>query len=689
MNHQDKASKERNIKTQEGTTKEGTKKKGTTNGMAEPKREETRNNADKKGDERKVEPQKKALKHAELKNAEKKKAAKKNAQKEKTEKKRAKRKYSRISCLSWAIRRLWQLDRNFMFFVLAGVPVAVIIPLVSSYFSKELIDRIGEGSSFSELTIVVVVFLGVIFFLHQFRFFMERKCQGRRHYPTSVFQTEMSDWEAIHMDYENIERQDFRKIAGYAWGDACQGNCAREFIWQDLSRGLIHLTGLVTYASLMILLNPLIFAVVVFTSLFTYFTTRWQPVYYEKNKHQWEKEVRKRDYLQGLSEDFSLAKDIKLYGLEEWLERMMRDYQAYIRMWNSRCRLRGLWAAVLSALMSFLQNGAAYVILIGILLDGKITVGEFVFYFGLTGSIGSYLQGVIGDGAQLNTRAEKISYYREFYDYPNRFNHGVGCDLPAVPVTIEFKDVWYRYEGAEEYTLKGINLVIKGGENLALVGMNGAGKTTLVKLICGMYTPTKGEILVGGRRIEEYNIEEYYSLISAVFQEIHMVAFTCLEFVTSADMERSGAREAAADAMKAAGIYDKVMGLPGGMDTHLMKGVYDDGVDFSGGELQKLVLARAIYKDGPILVLDEPTAALDPIAENNLYIQYKDLTRGKTSIYISHRFASTRFCDRILLLEEGIIAESGTHEELMEKQGRYAYMFETQSKYYKEGELHA
>ena len=599
------------------------------------------------------------------------------------------RKYSRISCLVWAIRRLWQLDRNFMFFVLAGVPVAVIIPLVSSYFSKELIDRIGEGSSFSELTIVVVVFLGVIFFLHQFRFFMERKCQGRRHYPTSVFQTEMSDWEAIHMDYENIERQDFRKIAGYAWGDACQGNCAREFIWQDLSRGLIHLTGLVTYASLMILLNPFIFAVVVFTSLFTYFTTRWQPVYYEKNKHQWEKEVRKRDYLQGLSEDFSLAKDIKLYGLEEWLERMMRDYQAYIRMWNSRCRLRGLWAAVLSALMSFLQNGAAYVILIGILLDGKITVGEFVFYFGLTGSIGSYLQGVIGDGAQLNTRAEKISYYREFYDYPNRFNHGVGCDLPAVPVAIEFKDVWYRYEGAEEYTLKGINLVIKGGENLALVGMNGAGKTTLVKLICGMYTPTKGEILVGGRRIEEYNIEEYYSLISAVFQEIHMVAFTCLEFVTSADMERSGAREAAADAMKAAGIYDKVMGLPNGMDTHLMKGVYDDGVDFSGGELQKLVLARAIYKDGPILVLDEPTAALDPIAENNLYMQYKDLTRGKTSIYISHRFASTRFCDRILLLEEGIIAESGTHEELMAKQGRYAYMFETQSKYYKEGELHA
>ena len=598
-------------------------------------------------------------------------------------------KISRISCLIWAIKKLWRLDRNFLFFVFAGIPVAVVIPLVNSYFSKELIDRIGAGAAFTELVIVVIVFLGGIHLLQQLGFFMERKCLGRCYYPTEVYQTEMHVLKSYETDYENTERQDYRQIDGYAWGDACQGNCSLEYFWQDMSQGLIHLTGFITYASLVVLLNPIIFAVVALTSLFTYFSTRWQPSYYEKNKHQWEKEVRKKDYLQGLSEDFSLVKDIKLYGLEGWLERMMQDYQAYIRMWNGRCRLRGLWASVLSGLMSFIQNSVAYVVLIGILLQGGITVGEFVFYFGLVSSIATYLQGLIGDVAQLNTRAEKIAYYREFYDYPNRFNHGSGCALPGSPVTIELKDVWYRYDGAEDYTLKGINLVIKGGENLALVGMNGAGKTTLVKLICGLYTPTKGEILVGGRRIEEYNIEEYYSLISAVFQEIRTVAFTIFEFVASVDPERPGAREAAAAAMTAAGIYDKVTELPNGMDTHLMKGIYDDGVDFSGGELQKLVLARAIYKDGPILMLDEPTAALDPIAENNLYLQYKDLTKGKTSVYISHRFASTRFCDRIILLEEGAVTESGTHEELMAKQGRYAYMFETQSKYYREGELHA
>ena len=163
------------------------------------------------------------------------------------------------------------------------------------------------------------------------------------------------------------------------------------------------------------------------------------------------------------------------------------------------------------------------------------------------------------------------------------------------------------------------------------------------------------------------------------------MAFTCFEFVAGVDLKRPTAREDAVAAMKAAGIYEKISGLPRGIDTHLMRGIYDDGVDLSGGEMQKLVLARAIYKDGPILILDEPTAALDPIAENNLYRKYRQLTMGKTSVYISHRFASTRFCDRIVFLEDGRILESGTHEELMEKNGRYAYMFKVQSKYYSSG----
>lgn len=600
-----------------------------------------------------------------------------------------KRKYARISCIFWAIKNLWRLDKRFVFFIFAAVPFAVISPLVNSYFSKILIDNIGAGASFQRLSLLTLSFIFVVILLALLNNYFFSRCEARRYYPTSIYQTEMSKFQDYDTDYENTENQEFQKVSGYAWGDACHGNSSVEYVWKDLSDALIHIIGAATYASLLMVLNPVILVAITIVSVASYFFTRMQPAYYEKNKAKWEKETRKNDYLQRLSENFSVAKDIKLYGLENWLDKMMRDYQAYILMWNKRCSLRGLFASILSGLMTFIQNGVAYIILIGILLEGTITVGEFVFYFGLTGSIAGFLQGIITDMAKLNTRADKIAYYREYFEYPNKFNHQGGCPLPASPVKIELKDVWYRYNGACDYTLKGINLVIEGGEKLALVGMNGAGKTTLIKLICGMYAPTRGEILVGGKRIDEYNIEEYYSLISAVFQEVKAVAFTCFEFVASSDLERTTAREDAVAAMKAAGIYDKIKDLPNGMETHLMRGIYDDGIELSGGEMQKLVLARAIYKNGAVLVLDEPTAALDPIAENNLYLQYKSLTEGKTSIYISHRFASTRFCDRIVLLEDGVITEYGSHHELMEMNGQYAYMFNVQSKYYKEEEIHA
>ena len=604
-------------------------------------------------------------------------------------KKEKKKKYSKLGSLIWAMKKLARLDASFVFFIFAVVPVAVAIPLFTSLFSKTVIDEIGAGKSFEELAVTVIVFIGGLFLLTVLQQFIETRCQGRRYYPTTVYQDEMDRFESYEMDFEGSEKQTFKEISGYAWSDASQGNCAMEYLWEDVSGALKNLLGIVTFAAFLVALNPVIFLVTAVTSALTYLTTSWQPKYFEKHKKEWEKEERKKSYLQGLSDDFSNAKDIKLYGMEGWINKMMRDYQTYLLMWNKRCSLRGFWASALAGVMTFVQNGVVYFVLIGMLLDGKISVGDFVFFFGLAGSIAGYLQGIITDIAKLGVRADKIAYYRDFFGYENHFNHGEGSALPKEAVKIEIKDVWYKYEGAEDYTLKGVNLTIDAGESLALVGINGAGKTTLVKLICGMYIPTKGEILVNGRPISDYNIEEYYLMISAVFQEIKAVAFTIFEFVASVDMERKTAREDAVAAMKAAGIWEKVESLPNGMDTHLQKGVYEDGVDLSGGELQKLVLARAIYKDGSILILDEPTAALDPIAENNLYLRYRELTKGKTSVYISHRFASTRFCDRIVLLGDGVVQESGSHDELMEQNGQYAYMFGVQSKYYKEGEVNA
>lgn len=599
------------------------------------------------------------------------------------------RKYNKLGSLWWAVKKHWQLDRRFVLLVVSSVPTAVALPLTQSYFSKTLIDSIGAGVQLLHLVLICVFFSAAVMALRLLRSYQQLRCTARQYRLTMVVQNELSRLLHYDTDYENVETQDYKELKGYAFRDSSCGDCSMEWVWEDIVKAMTNACGIVTCGSLLAFIDPAMFVVVAVVSMLSYFTTRWQSMYTEKHKHEWEKEARKVDYLQELSENFPIAKDIKLYGLEGWLEQLLRHYQDYVFLWNKRCMLRGMWAAVLAAVMTLIQDGAAYFYLIALLLNGGISVGDFVFYFGVVSSIATYLSGIISDIATLNSRAEKIAYYRNVYDYPNRFNHSEGCPLPNEAVKIELRDVWYRYDGAEDYTIKGLNLTIDSGEDIALVGLNGAGKTTLVKLICGFYAPTRGEILINGRQIREYNIEEYYSLISAVFQTVSVIAVTVWEFVASADMVRSNAREDAVAALKAAGVWDKIASLPHGIDTHLMKNVYDDGIELSGGEMQKLLLARAIYKDAPILILDEPTAALDPIAENNLYLQYRELTNGKTSLYISHRFASTRFCDRIVLLEDGVIAEIGTHDELMAQNGRYAYMFGVQSKYYKEGESHA
>ena len=607
----------------------------------------------------------------------------------KTKAPKKERKYSMLGCLVWAIKNLWKIDKRFVVFIFANVPISLISPLITSYLSKYMIDSIGMGEPFSKIAWIVVAFIMTTLMLNILNNFMHMYCYRLRYYPTILYQSQMAFFESYEVDYENTEKQAFKEISGHAWGDASSGDASIEYVWEDISMALRQVLGIFTYATLLAIINPIILVVVIATSVLSYFTTRWQGKYYNKNRHNWGKASRKCGYLEGLSKDLQVAKDIKLYGLEDWISKMLADYRGYVRMWHEKSYRRALFAKILAAFLAFIQNGVAYAVLIGLLLAGNLTAGDFVFYFGIVATIASFMQGIIGSVAKLKERGDKISYYRELFDYPNQYNHGNGCELPTGAVKIELRDVWYKYDGAEDFTLKGINLTLQAGESLALVGINGAGKTTLVKLICGFYRPAKGEILVNGKQIDEYNIEEYYSMISAVFQEIRPIPFTVFEFVASADLERPSAREAAISAMKDSGIWEKVESLTNGMDTHLMKGIYDDGVDFSGGEMQKLVLARAIYKNGNMLILDEPTAALDPIAENKIYLKYRDLTKDKTSIYISHRFASTRFCDRIVLLEGGVITECGTHDELMEKNGQYAYMFGVQAKYYKEGEINA
>ena len=251
------------------------------------------------------------------------------------------------------------------------------------------------------------------------------------------------------------------------------------------------------------------------------------------------------------------------------------------------------------------------------------------------------------------------------------------------PYEIRLENVSYRYPEAKENTLSHVELTVKAGEKLAIVGLNGAGKTTLVKLICGFLDPTEGRVLLNGEDIRQYNRKDYYALFSAVFQDFSVLEVSVKENV--AQRVDDIVIERVWRCLDEAGLTETVKALPKGIDTPIGRLVYEDGVELSGGQTQRLMLARALYKNGPILTLDEPTAALDPIAENDIYQKYSQMTNGRTSIFISHRLASTRFCDRILFIKGGNIAEEGSHEQLLKLGGEYARLFEVQSKYYQEG----
>ena len=339
-----------------------------------------------------------------------------------------------------------------------------------------------------------------------------------------------------------------------------------------------------------------------------------------------------------------------------------------------------------SGLVILLRDGGAYTLLLVMAVRGELRPDEFVLYFSAISGFATFIGNMISAWNEMQTASLKVSDYRQFMELPDTDGTGTAhaADHREHAPEITFDHVSFRYDGAAHDTLHDISLTLRAGEHVALVGLNGAGKTTLVKLLCGLYAPTSGTIRIDGVPAAEFRRDDYAALFAPVFQEVRTACFSLAETAACAFGPEVD-RERAERCLRAAGLREKLDALPHGMDTHLDKQVNPDGIELSGGEAQKLMMARALYKDAPVLVLDEPTAALDPIAENEVYEQYRRMAAGKTSLFISHRLASTRFCDRIVLLRDGGIAEEGTHETLLAAGGEYARLYEIQSCWYQPG----
>ena len=570
-------------------------------------------------------------------------------------------------------------------------PLCIVLALLSAgksvaelLIAPAILNKIELSASLGSVVFTIAAFALVLMLLSGLRSYVDTNALfGRIAVRSQGIYLSISRKYAA-TSYPNLLNTDFLALGEKA-SAACAGNSeSSEAIWTTLTDLMTSCIGFVVYLALLTNLNLWLAALVAATTAVSYFAS--------KRINEWgylhrseELELTKRiEYANKTATSREFAKDIRMFGLRGWLEDL---WGSTMRLYSAFCAKRErkyIWANIIDIVLTFLRNGIAYAFLIGITVKNGLPASQFLLYFAALSGFAQWVVEILDKLSVMHKQSLDISTIREFLDWDEPFDLNGGERIAFEPnkqYEIRLDNVSFRYPKADKDTLSHINLTVHPGEKLAIVGLNGAGKTTLVKLVCGFLDPTEGRILLNGEDIRKFNRNDYYALFSAVFQEFSVLDVTVKENVAQCV---DGIDETRVwQCIDKAGLTEKIKSLPKGIETHLGRRVFKDGVEFSGGQTQRLMLARALYKNAPILVLDEPTAALDPIAENDIYQKYNEMTHGRTSFFISHRLASTRFCDRIIFVDGGKIAEEGTHDELLKNGGGYAYLFEVQSKYYR------
>ena len=491
--------------------------------------------------------------------------------------------------------------------------------------------------------------------------------------------------KGLTTDYRNQENEHFRTLQRESYA-SCNGNFSSYVQTYDaFVRFFSNLLGFLAFTGILFSLNPLLILFLCLTTVVSFLLNRRISKWLEGSREEKSVYEKRMQYVTGAADDIRAAKDIRLYKMAAWLNGIYDKNLKGLLGWYRRYTEKLFGASAADSGLSLLRDAVTYAFLLYLALNDRITAAEFVLYFGVTAGFSSWLGSLLGQVTDLQRLNQSMNRFRSFLEYPDSYLREGGKPVGDMtkPKKIELEHIRFRYGVDGEDVIRDISLTLEPGEHLAVVGLNGAGKTTLVKLLCGLTDPTEGRVLYDGTDIREYNREEYYRLFGAVFQDHSILPVTIEEIVAEQESETID-HALAETCLKQAGLWEKICSLPQGVQSKFNKAFWDDGVNLSGGETQKLLLARALYRQAPVIVLDEPTAALDPVSENRLYETYDDVMRGKTTVFISHRLASTRFCHRIVLIDRGQIIEEGTHEELLARQGKYYELFETQAKYYRE-----
>lgn len=596
-----------------------------------------------------------------------------------------KTKYSFYRNIKYLLKMMFEINSDSKFKLIMtfvyGIIPAVFIPLAATFILKIIIDCITGESDAKNLLISFFAFaaMNIIFQAVSYKNEMRLAAYSEKWRYTILGNIIRKN---LSVSYEDIESYEKRKIFDKAVAGIFYGDMGLSQFLYNIQKMIIALTGIAAFFALAALADPWILAACIFSAAANFiFCVLSKKVSMEENS-EYLLATRKARYLStGKGADLKAAKDMKIFNVASWftplIDMLIGDYKSFKNSANKKHFLYN----TLTYGVFLARDLSVFAILISLYSKGRLTAGDFAFYYSVISGANSWIFQVAQTYGELYSNHLYADDYRKCIEKEEDFGNAKPLENFPEKCAVEFDDVSFSYDGVHD-AVSHLSFKIEAGEKIAIVGENGAGKTTTVKLLCGLYSPTSGRILINGINIQEIAKEDRYRLFSAVFQDIFTMPSSIESNITMS--EDKADEELLQKSIEFAGLEEKIASLPDGVKTKLHKEINKNGVDLSGGEIQKLLCARAIYKQSPIIILDEPTAALDPIAENELYMKYDEITKGKTSFYISHRLASTAFCDRILFMKNGSIVQEGTHEQLMKDKGEYFKMYSMQSYYYNE-----
>lgn len=570
--------------------------------------------------------------------------------------------------------------RSSIFFRIFGqVLIKAILPLAQLYLSAQVIDWLMNGEDIQTYLTQLAVFIGVITVLK----IIEQQLSVTEDQDRELFRNYGRDKikaKYITMDYPLTVGKDaqekYNNAITLTWNfSTLFGRITNEFV--EFGGALV---GLILYSHILSQLDRVFLLYLGIFILFVIIFNILQ-VKMDKKMYNVKAKINQRwRYLRSLYGESRLTKDVRIFQMQNWFTQVEDEAdEEYYKAMKPKVWLTWCESSIVNVGIIGL-TAFSYIHSVRLIWDNIIPISSFVVYAGLVTILAQSIMQFVNVAGKLSNSLNETGKYDAFMSQKDVFLHDEGKAIPENPLMIELENVTYTYPNNEESTIKDLSLAIQANEKLAIVGENGAGKSTLTNLICGLIQPDSGEIRINNVLQKDMNINDYYSLFAAVFQEKILLTYTIKETILQG---LPFEKERYEQVIELSGLKAIIEKFEKGDDTPIVKEVYDNAVRLSGGQLQKVKLAQALYKDAPILILDEPTAALDAIAEHQIYQDYFRFSKDKTSIFVSHRLSSTRFCDRIIYLNNGKIIEVGTHEKLMENKQGYFELYEAQAYYYK------